>query len=135
MTAIVEGDPENREVHIRVAMKYIDTLWQAMKNERNVETLGHECKAIKEIITILKEPFMDENAVDEMCRECLNMLGGSDKRKKINEDYLNENVFTQGDNVDAEDIEVMDQDNYNEDEFQIAISEIFGSLLKTHKHL
>lgn len=133
MNAIVEGDPENRDLHIRVAQTYIGALWSAMKTEYETETLGFECKAIKEIITILKTPFMDEEAVNEMCRECLMMLHTSDKRKKINVDYTKENVDAQGDNVDEEDRELMNEENYNEDEFQIAICEIFGSLFKTHK--
>ena len=81
----------------------------------------------------MKTPFMSEDVVNTMCKRCIQMINNSDKRKLINDDYTKDNIHNQGENIDHEDYELMELENENEDEFQIAISEIFGSLFRTHK--
>jgi hypothetical protein len=132
MVCIIEGT-QDRHLQVRVAEKYLEELWNANKNENETEILGYQCQAIRDVIKEMKTPFMSEEVVNTMCKRCVQMIQNSDKRKAINEDYTNENIKGQGENVDHQDVELMDQENENEDEFQIAISEIFGALFKTHK--
>lgn len=133
MTSVIEGCPEDRELQIRVAEKYLDELWNANRVENETEILGYQCHAIRDIIKEMKTPFMTEEVVNTMCKRCIEMINNSDKRKLINDDYTKENLQNQGDNIDHQDVELMEIENENENEFQIAISEIFGALFKTHK--
>ncbi|CAI2375801.1 unnamed protein product [Moneuplotes crassus] len=133
MVSVIEGCPDDRDLQVRVAEKYLDELWSASKIENETEVLGVQCQAIRDVIKEMKSPFMSEEVVNAMCKKCIEMLKNSDKRKLINEDYSKDNIQSQGENIDHEDFELMKMENYNEDEFQIAISEIFGSLFKTHK--
>jgi hypothetical protein len=133
MVCIIEGCPKDKDLQIRVAEKYLDELWKATRTENETEILGAQIQAIRDIIKEMDVSFMSEEVVNTMCKKCIGMIQSSDKRKLINDDYTNENVKNQGENVDHEDVELMEIENQNEDEFQIAISEIFGTLFKTHK--
>lgn len=133
MVCIIEGCPKDKDLQIRVAEKYLEELWNATRVENETEILGYQCQAIRDILKEMDSAFMSEDVVNTMCKRCVEMIHNSDKRKLINEDYSNDNVKNQGENVDHDDVELMEIENNNEDEFQIAISEIFGALFKTHK--
>jgi importin-5 len=133
MESIVGGCPDNRDLQVQVAEKYIETIWEATKVEEETETLGMQWHAIRDVIKAMKTPFMSEDVVNKMCKRCIQMISNSDKRKLINDDYTEENINTQGDNYDHQDVEIMEIENDNEDEFQISISEIFGALFQTHR--
>lgn len=133
MNCVVEGYPGHRDTQIIVAEKFLETLWTASNTEQETEVLGYQCHAIRDVIKEMKTPFMSEEVVNTMCKRCIEMIHNSDKRKLINHDYTEENVHTQGENVDHQDVEIMEIENENEDEFQISISEIFGALFQTHR--
>lgn len=133
MACVVQGCPDNRDIQVRVAEEYISAIWEATKAEKETEILGYQCHALRDVIKEMNTPFMSEDVVNTMCKRCIEMINNSDKRKLINEDYTNENVHNQGEDVDHQDVELMEMENDNEDEFQISISEIFGALFKTHR--
>lgn len=107
------------------------SLFQAMTDEKQTDTMIYQILATKDIINLM-ETFMDEETVNQMCMKLLQSIQLSDKRKELNLQYTQENE--NGDSeIDKQNRQFMDEELKVEDELQIAISETFGVLFKTHK--
>jgi len=77
--------------------------------------------------------FLDEAQVNKMKDIFFTLIDKSDTRKHLNVKYTEENE--QGDDeVDQQNREFMKEENEMEDDLQLAISEAFGTLFKTHKN-
>ena len=129
----IEGSPEDRKDHEEIARDFIKLVWEAVEKENETEILGAQIHAVRDIINEMKTPFLNQDEVDNACKLWIEMIIKSDRRKAINTDYAADNIDPNDENIDHQDLELMQNEDYNEDEFQIAISEIFGSLFKTHK--
>ena len=129
----IEGSQDDRTEHELTAREFIKNVWYAVEKEKETEILGAQLHAVRDIINDMKSPFLENSEVENVWNLCIEMILKSDKRKAINNDYASDNIDPNDENVDHQDLELMQNENYNEDEFQIAISEIFGALFKTHK--
>ena len=74
---------------------------------------------------------MDEETVNEMCKQLLHIIKISDRRKELNVNYTDENEAGENE-IDVQNRVFMEEENKIEDELQLAISETFGSLFMTH---
>ena len=125
------GKPDERALHLEYANGNMQALFNDMKTERLTDTMVYQVLATKDIINSMGE-FMNEESVNQMCKEMLHFISLSDKRKDLNVKYTAENE--DGDNeIDQQNRQFMEEENEVEDELQFAISETFGILFKTHK--
>ena len=60
------------------AKLFIDKIWSLTLNEMNTETLVNYTNAVSEIIK-LTPAFMDDEAVNSICRSCISLMRQSDK--------------------------------------------------------
>lgn len=102
-----------------------------MESEKSIDTMVYQVLATKDIIKHLGT-FMDEANVNQMCEKFLILISSSDRRKELNTQYTNENESGNTE-IDKQNREFMEEEMKVEDELQIAISETFGVLFKTHK--
>lgn len=62
------------------------SLFQAMTDEKQTDTMIYQILATKDIINLM-ETFMDEETVNQMCMKLLQSIQLSDKRKELNLQY------------------------------------------------
>ena len=118
-------------MHLEYANGYMQALFNAMKTEQLTNTMVYQVLSTKEIINKMGE-FMNEDSVNQMCKEMLHFISLSDTRKDMNLKYTTENEDGE-DEIDIQNRQFMQEENDVEDELQFAISETFGILFKTHK--
>lgn len=128
---LIKSYPDDKELHIKYANAYMKALFQAMNDEKQTDTMVFQVLATKDIIQAMGN-FMDEETVNEMCIGLLKTIAQSDRRKQLNIQYTNENE-TGDSEIEKQNRQFMDEEIKVEDELQIAISETFGVLFKTHK--
>jgi len=109
----------------------MQSLFKALNNEMISDTMIYQVLSTKDIVKHMGE-FMDESTVNQMCMELLRCINDSDRRKELNQRYTNENEDGENE-IDTRNREFMEEENEVEDELQMAISETFGILFKTHK--
>lgn len=102
MAKIVKVIPEGERA--AVTQEFISCIWGSIMSEMNTETLVLYVSAMSEMVKLCPV-FLDENSVDQMAQTSFKLLGESDKRKQINDDYMKENVSL-GTALDAQDEEL-----------------------------
>jgi importin-5 len=131
LKAVKKSSQDQTEV-LNYAQTYIQALFDAMRKESETDVMHHQVSGIKRCIDVMGE-FLDETQVNNMCEILFSVVQKSDHRKHINIKYTEENE--QGENeVDKQNREFMKEENEMEDDLQLAISETFGALFKTHKN-
>ena len=128
---LVESYPQDKELHLKYGVAYMQALFKAMESEKSIDTMVYQVLATKDIIKHLGN-FMDAETVNQMCEKFLGLITSSDRRKELNTQYTNENESGETE-IDKQNREFMEEEMKVEDELQIAISETFGVLFKTHK--
>lgn len=128
-----ESAQPQQEFITATARQYLDALYKAMLKEPETETLICQTQAVKEIIEVTEVRFLAQDVINEMSKTLFKLYNDSDERKKENDEAAESGA--KEDELDAEDIEVIKEENKSEDELQISISEVFGALFKSHKEL
>ena len=129
LTVIQDSNhPNKQELKIKLGQGFLDALWTAIITEFDPETILQMVRAIRDIIDLCGK-FMKKDEIEETSVRILRVLRDSDQRKTENENYKKE-----GD-VEAEELEVLNDDNDQEEDLHVGIAELIGILFKTHKEL
>lgn len=108
---------------------FLAELWKSASSEYDANVIVDQVGAMKECIEEVNNRFLAKEELDEISQNLIKLLVESDKRKLENEKYKSE-----GD-VDEEEVELLDEENSTEEDLQIAVAELIGSLFKTHKEM
>lgn len=84
-----------------------------------------ELETLKNILEELGICFLSETEVKEFSEKMLDLLKNSDEKKRNTKEALAD--------LDEEEKEIVDEEIKQEEEVQVAISELIGALFKTHK--
>jgi Importin repeat 6 len=119
---------------------FMDKLWAAMKTETETDTLTYQVQAMKDIIDEVGTGFMTQDIVDALTTQILDMVKKSDARV-IENNLMGKKEGDEGegeeeDEDDEDDAkEMIKEENRSEYDLQLSISEIIGTIFKTHKGL
>lgn len=116
---------------LEYAQMYIKALFEAMETESDTTVMQNQVAGIKGCIDVMGE-FLDESQVNHMKNIFFTLIEKSDVRKNMNTKYTEENELGD-DEVDVQNRQFMEEENDMEDDLQLAISDAFGALFKTHK--
>ena len=131
-----EAQPGNQVVLINMGRTFMEHLWKAMSTETETDTLICQVQAMKEIIDEVGPGFMNQEAVDALTKHIFDMYQKSDDRIKENNLMAkNEHVDDDDDKLEADDLELIKEENNNEYDLQLSLAEIIGIIFKTHKEL
>ena len=108
---------------VQMSKIFIEGIWKAIDEEYTNETLVDELQAIREIISTIEVPFL---SVDEV-----KIIG--QKSLKILDDSLQNRIKVQEDSDDENDEGFQEYTKKEEDSLHVTISEVFGTLFRTHK--
>jgi importin-5 len=86
-----------------------------------------ELETLKNVIEELDLCFLSQDEVKGFSEKMLSLLKSSDEKKKSSS-----NIFQE---VDEEEKEIIGEEIKQEEEVQVAISELIGILFKTHKEM
>ncbi|CAI2377948.1 unnamed protein product [Moneuplotes crassus] len=112
--------------------KFIDILYGNLKIEGNVSVMKYQINAIKDCIDEVGD-FLSEDQINQMSEVLVEMISKSDRRKDLNNKFHNENGQGESE-IDEMNRGFLDEENQEEDDLQISISETFGVIFKTHKN-
>jgi hypothetical protein len=108
---------------------FLAELWKSASSEFDANVIVDQVSAMRECIEEINNKFLTPEELNEISQNLIKLLVESDKRKLENEKYKSE-----GD-VDEEEVELLDEENSTEEDLQIAVAELIGSLFKTHKEM
>ncbi|CAG9316983.1 unnamed protein product [Blepharisma stoltei] len=118
--------PESDQAVINMARLYLGALWQATAVEHDTETIVAQLAAIKVIIEGPKNKFMTPEEVTASGEKLIKMLETSLDRRARNK------ALDLGEE-DSEDELIKEINKNEEDSLHTQISEVLGSLFKTHR--
>jgi len=130
---VKEADPNAIQLLQTMSKMFLDSLWKAINNETETDTLICQVQAAKEIIDEVGEGLLPQETVDALSKLLIDMYHKSDERIKENNDLAkNETAEDEDDKIEEDDLEVLKEENNNEYDLQLSIAEIVGILFKTH---
>jgi len=131
---VKEAHPGSQDLIFSQGRIYLEKLFEAMKVETETETLSFQIQAMKDIIDEIGPGLMTPTILDTLTNHIFDMYAKSDER--INE---NNSVVKKGDQEEVDEEEAQDdqelikEENKNEYDLQLSISELIGIIFKTHK--
>jgi len=130
-----EANP-NVELLVNMGRTYLDSIWKAVQNETETDTMICQVQAMKEIIDEVGAGFLDQTTVDALYKQLVDMYYKSGQRiNENNELAKNEDRDEDDEELDKDELEVIKEENKNEYDLQLSIAEIIGIIFKTHSIL
>ncbi|CAG9313658.1 unnamed protein product [Blepharisma stoltei] len=118
--------PEADQIVINMARLFLGALWQATAVELDTETIVAQLGAIKVVIEAPRHKFMSAEEVTASGEKLIKMLESSLERRARNK------ALDLGSD-DSEDELIKEINKNEEDSLHTQISEVLGSLFKTHR--
>jgi len=117
-----------------MAKLYSNNIIDAMESETETDCLIAQAGALKEIVEEAGLNLLQPASVDQFSEKVFEFIKQSENRIQDNNKYEKENMDgDEEDKLDEEDLAVLKEENKNEQQLQIDLSEIIGVLFKTHK--
>ena len=112
----------------------MESLWKAIQNETETDTLNYQIQALKDIIDEIGNDFMSQEIVDALAVKIIDMYRKSDARIEENNMIAKKDEGVEEDEEDDEedDKEMIKEENRSEYDLQFSLSEIIGTIFKTH---
>ena len=105
---------------------FLKTLWEALNTESDNETIITQTQAIKSILEEVKN-FLTMEEINQMGEELMKLMQESDVRKDENEQ------LKKNEEADDGDITLLEEDIECEDDVQVSVCEVIGTIFETHK--
>lgn len=119
---------ENQAVAVNMTKLFMQTLVETIEKEYDSDCIIVQLDTLKNVIEELNLTFLTEAEVSSFSEKILNLLKNSDEKKQSCKGFLNE-----VDEGDEDEKEMIGEEIRQEEEVQVAISELIGIIFKTHK--
>lgn len=119
-------DLNNQETLHSCGRLFLRTLWEALATESDNETIITQTQAIKSILEEVGV-FLTVDEINQMGEALMKLMTESDVRKDENEQLKKNEEAEEGD------ITLLEEDIETEEDVQISVCEVLGTLFETHK--
>ena len=117
-----------------MAKEYNTNLYNAMQNELDTDTLITQVQAFKDVIDEAGPGLMSQEEVDFIGTKSISIVTKSLERIEENNKLPQEHeVEDEDDQLDADDLALIKEENGNEYDLQIAAAELMGALFKSYR--
>jgi hypothetical protein len=128
------GSADATEQAVLMARKYLPVMWNVISKELDITVVRSELKSVCKLMKAVKTQFLTAEEVNATAENALKILDNSfskrDKRKNLFDPDSDE------DEDDRESDKIVEQIiRTTEDNLHVAISDVIGTLFKTHKEL
>ena len=118
----------------QMAKEFNTNLYNAMKQELDTDTLTTQIQAFKDVIDEAGPGLMTQDEVKHIGDKSFDIINKSLERITQNKNIPNEHeVEDEDDALDADDLQLIEHENADEYDLQIAAAELMGALFKTHR--
>ena len=132
MKAAVARQIPTPQLH-QMAKTFNANIYKAMQNELDTDTLIVQVQSFKDVIDAAGAGLMTAEEVAHLGDKSIDIVTKSLERIKQNNELPQEEVEDEDDQLDADDLALIKEENSNEFDLQVAAAELMGALFKTHK--
>ena len=116
-----------------MAKAFNENIYNAMKHELDTDTLITQVQCFKDVIDAAGPGLMSAEEVQHLGEKSIDIVTKSLDRIAENNKLPTEEVEDEDDQLDADDLALIKEENDNEFDLQIAAAELMGVLFKTHR--
>ena len=132
MKAAVSRQIPTPQLH-QMAKTFNANIYKAMQSELDTDTLIVQVQSFKDVIDAAGAGLMSAEEVAHLGDKSIDIVNKSLERIQQNLALPQEEVEDEDDQLDADDLALIKEENSNEFDLQVAAAELMGGLFKTHK--